>query len=169
MGVGAASQPFSLHASIVCSQPQPDLGMYKIYEKKQIQNWEPKNSVSSLNFPCEASFGLRLSKQWASSLTMRNACSKDYFRSGRLKVIAVFHGDISSSSAAQESYSRVQLATELLLHFKSQIAYPCDVCFCQAAVVIVHFLKFQIVNGNEVNCIGTLSICRLCVCVLCVC
>lgn len=107
LGTGAASEPFSLHTSTICSRPEPDLAMYKVHEKKQAQNQEPENPISSLNFACERSFGFRLSKQWASSLTMRDACSKDYFRSGRWKVIATFRRDISSSHVAQESYSMV--------------------------------------------------------------
>lgn len=107
LGAGAASEPFSLHTSTICSQPEPDLGMYKVHGKKQTQNQEPENPISGLNFACERSFGFRLSKQWASSLTMRAVCSKDYFRSGRMKVIATVHRDIRSSCTAQESCSGV--------------------------------------------------------------
>lgn len=120
LGAGAASEPLSLHTSTICSQLELDLGMYKVHGKKQTQNQEPENPISSLNFACERSFGFRLSKQQASSLTMRDACSKDYFRSGRLKVIITFHRDISSSRIAQESYSMVPLATDFPFHFKWQ-------------------------------------------------
>ena len=101
LGAAAASEPFSLHTSTICSKPEPDLGMDKVHgekkKKKKTQDQEPENPISSLNFACERSFGFRLSKQWASSLTMRDACSKDYFRSGRLKVIATFHRDVCLS------------------------------------------------------------------------
>ena len=110
LGAAAASEPFSLHTSTICSQPEPDLGMDKVHggkkKKKQIQDQEPENPISSLNFACERSFGFRLSKQWASSLTMRDACSKDYFRSGRLKVIATFHRDVCLSYVNTYKYQR---------------------------------------------------------------
>lgn len=51
---------------------------------------------------------------------MRDVCSKDYFRSGRMKVIATVHRDIRSSCTAQESCSGVPWAAELPLHIKWQ-------------------------------------------------
>lgn len=114
LGGRATSQPFSLQTSTICSQSQPDLGMYKVHEeKKQTHNWESENPISSLNFARERLFGFRLWQEQASSLTMRNAHSKDYFRSGRLKVIVTLQGHTSSWSTAEESYRVVLLARAL--------------------------------------------------------
>lgn len=128
LGGKAASQPFSLQTSTICIQFQPDLGMFKVHGKKQTPNWESENPISSLNFAGERPFGFRLSKQQAPSLTMRNACSKDYFRSGRVKVIVTLHRDTSSWSTAQGSYSVVPLAIVPLRHFRWQARFPCSAC-----------------------------------------
>lgn len=101
LGAVAASEPFSLHTSTAVASLSLIWGWIKCMEKKkQTQDQEPENPISSLNFACERSFGFRLSKQWASSLTMRDACSKDYFRSGRLKVIATLHRDVCLSCSS---------------------------------------------------------------------